>query len=66
MANCWRWLAAITAFAAMSAGASMLSVADCFETTGRKKRSISSAASGSPSRNGTTSSRMASSPVTSQ
>jgi len=31
MANCWRWLAAITAFAAMSAGASMLSVADCFE-----------------------------------
>lgn len=31
MANHWRWLAAITAFAAMNAGASTLSVADCFE-----------------------------------
>ena len=31
MANCWRWLAAITAFAATNASASTLSVADCFE-----------------------------------
>jgi hypothetical protein len=31
MANYWRWLAAITALAAMNASASTLSVADCFE-----------------------------------
>jgi hypothetical protein len=31
MAKCWRRLAAITAFVAMNASASALSVADCFE-----------------------------------
>ena len=31
MANCWRWLAAIAACVSLTAGASPLSVADCFE-----------------------------------
>ena len=31
MANRWRWLAAIMAAVSLSAGASALSVADCFE-----------------------------------
>ena len=31
MANRWRWLAAIMAAASLDAGASALSVADCFE-----------------------------------
>ena len=31
MANCCRWLAVIAAFVSLAAGASTLSVADCFE-----------------------------------